>query len=188
MKKQFNPETDTYEINCSDYYFNPSYVEIPAGCRRLNIYQVDQFVFDRLKIPFSLEELVLINGALNKLIVPEGISYVICDDLGLEEIHLPRTIKTLYCSKNYLLEITVPKDIEYVDVSNNGMRMFKAEGKLEYITYMNLKGNRIKRIDFDVGEELAEMEIEVDNPFIKINPNIIAIIKKNQEELSQKYA
>jgi rRNA-processing protein FCF1 len=110
---------------------------------------------NKLIVPEGVKFVYCDDNKLKELIIPEGVEWVSCKNNKLTELALPESVKYVYCDNNKLKELILPKGVKYVYCDNNKLKELILPEGIEYV-YCD-KG--VKKVESGGGGMKAANEI-----------------------------
>jgi hypothetical protein len=155
---------------------------IPKDTLSIEFRNITQEMFDQCTFPKTLKQLVIINGDMDTIDLMEGIEYASCANLGLKKIIVPDSITYLYCEDNHLLELELPIDCIKVDASNNRIKCLtiRGDGKFNRLEELYLQKNRLIKVDFIPPPTLCWLETD---RYVEVSQDIQKVLKEWQDSL-----
>jgi hypothetical protein len=124
----------------------------PCNCSSVVFKYFDQVQVGLLSFPPSVVELAFHECDIDHLDVPEGINWLLAEDLGLKSIKLPASSDIVYLNDNRIKLLELPPNIGYIEAKNNKLVSVVVQGNstLTNLKYLNVENNsRLTTIDFE---------------------------------------
>ena len=156
---------------------NTFFQEFEEESGSLTLYYAKQSDIDSLVFPPNTKELMILGDYIDKLIIPDGVTYVSADRIGLKEIYVPDSVKYLYLSDNFLTQLELPSGIEKVEANLNYLEHVRFRGQPDQLFSLELEDNRLEDIDFNPPKTLEVFNVKK-NRFQNFRPKIAKIINQ----------
>ena len=110
---------------------------------------------------------IVINFNISKLIIPEHIIAIVCENLLIDEIICNKNLEFLNCPYNNIKTITIPDNLLILDISNNKLENIYVENNVNCLHMLDISNNNITDFTLKLPKCMNSFYIK-GNPGVKI--------------------